>query len=361
MKAKTVLILAVVALLAAGAYVLLGSSPHSERQVPMGSLLMDDLAVNAITGIRIASNAGDVELRKKSGLWTVVNRADYPAAFEKIVDFVRKLQATKVGRSFATDPNLLDRLALHAPGAGTAPEHIGTRVVLTDAGGQPLADIILGSTRESSAGFGGQYVKFTEAAQIHLVDKTFKFVDTTPDGWIREEVVNIDKQSIESVSAYTGPQGDRAYLLKRPSADAAFELTEPPNEAPLISHKTDRLCEALSPLRVSDVRPAAAESRPSPGLSRLEYRLYDGRVYRVYIEPGPEDPEEQGHRIYLRVAYPDDRPETSGKDGGAAPSTGAADPIQLDQWIFLLNDWEFESFVTDPGALTQKTDTKPAS
>ncbi|MFP4347716.1 MAG: DUF4340 domain-containing protein [Desulfococcaceae bacterium] len=289
MKSKTfILLLALCLVLAVAAYFVIHPDPTPENPERTGEALLSELPLGEVAQITVTGPKASVTLKKGETAWTVENRYGFPADFSKLTDLADKLQGMKIGRSFAADEDTLNRLALRPPTAENVPaDQQATRIVLANASEKPLAEVLVGKPREAAAGSGGHYVKPADAETVYLVDKDFKILDTDPSAWLRKEILDVPPGDVARVRALT-PQGEVLYTLKRPEEGASPEFVNPPEGKQVIPSKVNSAFGVLSGFRIEDVADPAVASDKT-GLDQaptLEYRLFDGAVYRLI--PGNE-------------------------------------------------------------------------
>ena len=345
MKSKTLLVLfGVVALLAAVAAILLRPTGEDASRRPLGQKMLSDLPFEKIEKIRIVSSSETVTVEKKPDGWGIVEKSGYPADFSKISELVVKLRELKIGRRFTADEPVTDRLALHPPSAvGADPQKTATQLVLLDAEDRPLADLLIGSARESDRGFGGHYVMRTGQSTVLLVDRSFKYLSAAPSDWLRPEVVDLDSEEIESVAyrqgGEAGEKGEKGYRISRPAKGEAWVLDGAGKDDVVDPGKAGRVAEALSPLMAEDVVPVdkAGVDASFSEADRFVYTTFGGRAYTVLL--GASFTRDEESFTYARLTK--------------MPAPGAAEePDEFAGWIYVLPDWKAKDFTRDRANLT---------
>ena len=342
MKSKTLLVLfGVVALLAAVAAILLRPTGEDASRRPLGQKMLSDLPFEKIEKIRIVSSSETVTVEKKPDGWGIVEKSGYPADFSKISELVVKLRELKIGRRFTADEPVTDRLALHPPSAvGADPQKTATQLVLLDAEDRPLADLLIGSARESDRGFGGHYVMRTGQSTVLLVDRSFKYLSAAPSDWLRPEVVDLDSEEIESVAYRQGGEaGEKGYRISRPAKGEAWVLDGAGKDDVVDPGKAGRVAEALSPLMAEDVVPVdkAGVDASFSEADRFVYTTFGGRAYTVLL--GASFTRDEESFTYARLTK--------------MPAPGAAEePDEFAGWIYVLPDWKAKDFTRDRANLT---------
>ena len=100
-----------------------------------------DFPINDVTHITIKEGGAELNLAKKDEVWTVKERADYPADFAKVSALIRKLWELKPVQDVKAGPSQLARLQLTEPAPGSTS---GTLLDLKGAGDKRLAALLLG-------------------------------------------------------------------------------------------------------------------------------------------------------------------------------------------------------------------------
>jgi len=378
MKPKTLVLLMVVLVVLAGAGALLMYSHETgSTSGEMGAFLFEQLPANDITSIVIETSTSAVTLKKGADGWIVAERYGYPADFSRISDLVRTLKKIKIGRSFGASDEVLKRLSLKSPASADTPEsERGTSVRMSDGEGQTVLQMTLGSTRTRDRQKGppdGQYVMLQGTPQVYLIDTILSAYEGGPARWLEKRPVHVDGNEISRITCL-GPGGtDIRYVLERPAKGKNFELMSPSTGRKLKRSSVNRLSNALSSLKISDVEPVSGVPKPlGPEASpRLDYALFDGRVYHVF--PGTACSATIPCRIRFEVGF--EKPESEikdvggagpGKDRGSAETPSDATPTdkaaeedkRLKSWIFTLPEWQHQAFFIDLGELLENEPEK---
>lgn len=355
--------------------------------------LLPDLPVNDVAEMSIRHADGEVRLAKGDDVWRVESRFGYPANFDKIADFVRKLKDLQIGRSFAATDDILARQSLRMPDEQAIPDdQKAVRVILKDASGKELVDLLVGKRRESSAGGGGHYVMLAASKTVYLVDKSLNRIETDDAEWLKQDLVDVPADKVASVRCLSA-DGQVRYALKRPEKgkDPVFENLPEGKTAPV--SKLSPVFSALSNLKLEDVaEPSLPDGQTGLGDAPcLEYSLYDGTIYKVCVGKPAADEKEEGY-VAISVRFePPPTPtteETSGEkpksdvsatadsDGDGtkadAPESEAADPARLAEaaetlnkkisaWVYVLPKWKMDRLVTDADSLFEAPKEEAAS
>jgi hypothetical protein len=358
MKTRTLLILSgLLAVLIIAGIITMRMNTRNAPDSVMGAYLFRELPVNDIELIFIEGAGESVRLEKKSGKWVVGNRSGYPADFTMITDFVRALRDSKTGRSFEASDASMAGMSLHDPSQDGVPdESKGIRVRLLDKDEKALADLVLGSRRNGSAGgpSGGRYVRFESSSTVYLVNETLELCKPYPAEWIKKDLLDIEASEIKAVACRK--DGTFLYRFERGEGEKNFRpLIFPPGE------KVDRqalkkLSGALASFRIKDVAPASGMDETAFGTC-LEYSLFDGRKISVCREDKGNGKTLPMVRVSAAIDTTHTAEQHSGEttpddriDEETAVETAKVQEI-FSGWIFELSSWRFDSLVTDPAEL----------
>jgi hypothetical protein len=382
MKPKTLVILLVIlAILAGGGAFLIHSRAMRSSPGEIGAYLIEELPANEIASIVIETPTDAVSLKKTADFWIVEERFGYPADFGRISDLVKTLKEVKVGRKFDASENVLKRLAMKSPDDVDAPkEEKGTRIRMTDQAGKPVLGMVLGKTRSRDHQKGppdGQYVRLSEAPDVCLIDKILSPFESGPAEWLEKSPVRIDAGEIRKITCLWPGETSVRYAFERPVKGKDFVLIDPSTDRNIKTSSLNRLSNALSSLKIEDVEPASAASdaMEEDASVRLDYTLFDGRVYHVHT--AKTCPEALPCRIRLGVgeelptgqeAGADQTAETEEKaspgiksEEATAVVTATAENERLRHWVFTIPEWQHQAFFTDlEKLLEEKAEQKGA-
>lgn len=385
MNTKTFIILvAVVAVLAGISYILLRPQGAEQSADRMGAAPFSDLPANDITAIEISDATAHVHLKKGESVWQVADRYDYPADFGKIADLVKKIVNLKISRSFQAPAETLDRLGLNAPDAENKPAtSLGTRIRLMD-NDKVLLELILGTFRESQTGQDGQFLRREQQETVFVVNSAFRFLKPAPAEWLEKEPLQIDAKRVSQVQYFDG-DGTVRYTIERPSEDRPAVLVDVPKGRTPAQYRIDQVIDAIAPLKIEDIAAARGTSPAAVSASggHFQYRLFDGRIIRLYtlgaVPNATADNPSFGLRLEVDYQAPEKPAATMEK---ATASKGNADTgekedtpamiaekaktlnAKVNGWIYQVAKWQRDSFITDPEEFLEKekpTPTRPKS
>jgi hypothetical protein len=398
MKLKSLLILLVITSVLAGLSTLV-LKPRNDEQTKIGAPLLPDLPVNDVARMTLTSSDSSVVLVKGTDIWRVESRYGYPADFDQISEFVRKFSKLKIGRSFEGSPETLARLQLIDPTtAEAAPQESGTRAQMDAADGKTIAAYILGSPRSTdSGGGGGQYIRQADGSTVYLVDESFRFLEKEPAEWLQQDLLDIKETEVRQVDCYPDGAEKPRFTVSRSEKGKPAALQEVPKDRKADPVKVEQLLGALAPLKIKDI--AGDRQVPAPPQAEglhLVYTLFNGQ--RIHIYPRKqEDGEEARYELQAFVTYQappaDEEAETDTAAAADADTSAPADDektpdkattdtaaakaeddkaptaqeiqaltddlsAKLSGWIFLIEEWQWKSFITEVNGLLEETEKK---
>jgi Domain of unknown function (DUF4340) len=211
--------------------------------------------------------------------WTLAEKGGYPVDGGKIRQTLLGFAELKLVEPKTRKPDLYKRLDVEDPGTDRGKETNHSKlVVLSDAKGERLAELIVGKRRADSLGTGidGLYVRHPGDAQAWLAQGTVD-LPSEPKEWLDKKVVSIPASRIRQV-VLTHPDGT-TLTLKRDKEDAKLAVADAPADA---KFKNDGAVAepagVLDSLELNDVRPAAEMPAPAEGAAKAEWTTFDGLV-----------------------------------------------------------------------------------
>jgi len=355
MNAKTVLLLTLLAGLAAlGAWFLAfrpaapggpAGGGGGERLVAPG--IRD--AAGTLARIEIEKTGERVELEKADGGWVVASLGGYPADAGRVRRLVTTLSELRVVEEKTARPEFYSRLAVQWPDAGGDADDPGaarpTLVRLLDAEGEPIAEIVLGSTT-----FVGtdavQHARPLGDEQSVLVSSRVE----APAGtmrWINARFIELPRDSVERVTI-THPDGETV-TVSRGSGDADFAVENvPEGMEPISEGQANRVGNALAFVNFTEVRAKdAAERAPEPVTA--VYETFEGLTLTLSVEPIPSAAEGGGSG-----------PAGAWVEASASGEGADAYADRFARWSFRLPASAAESLSRHPSDLLRPVETDEA-
>jgi hypothetical protein len=333
MKGKNLVILLVAVVVLGSAWYFLSKSNQaswSEGSKGGGKKVVE-FPLNDVARINIKSPTSELNLVKKNDVWTVQERADYPASFEQVSTLLRKLWELKTVQEVKVGASQLPRLELVEPGKG---DSAGTLVQFFGADGKPLQSLLVGKKQMRkgeggedpfggggmSAGFAtGRYVKPVAGAKVSLVSDPLDDVDPKPDRWLSKDFIKIESPKSIAVTK-TVDAGDQKPLLtqdhlwaiSRENASGEWTLANAKPEEKLDTGKTSSLNNVFSSASFNDVQ--APDAKLEEPVTTATIETFDGFKYELKIgkavgENHPVTVSVSGNFPKERTPAADEKPE----------------------------------------------------
>ena len=278
-------------------------------------------SVEAARSITIDSALDEFVLERTEAGWVMPSRDNYPVRTDQLAALDRLLGGLTYAGARTADPDKHDRLGLAAGG-----ENAGTRVIVRDADGNVLADILLGESTGERI-----YVRFpgrdrTYAASYDVPGGDVPALAEATD-WLALDFLDLGTNTI--ARAQITPAEGPAYLLERAGLSVRnFALREPPGWRPITAAAGNGPANALSRVRFRDVR--AADRVEGEVVARHVAETFSGiRVSIDVVERG----ETRWARIEARALSDD------------AEAAVAALNAAAEGWAFLLSDLTLDRMI----------------
>ncbi len=206
-------------------------------------------------------------LQLNDGKWTVAERYQLEAKFEKLASLLKTLADSKLKERKTRKPENFDVLGVNAE------EATEIKVVTPDG----RYSVLAGNSDQKRK---GQYVRLFEgeavANQVWLTDQVVD-ISSSPADWLEDEIIDVEADRIQEIS-YTQEQE----VLGVVRQDGQLKISDLPADAELrYSSVVDTLGRALSNVRMQDVLPAAEIDFSGAGYAR--FRLEDDLEIKIQL------------------------------------------------------------------------------
>ncbi len=382
MNRKQLFLLVVAGLLLGGlAYYQLSQrrAEFDERDAGVGKSLLGDFPANDVTQIVIKSPTGEVNL-VKGEVWSVKERAGYPAAFGEISEVVRKFWDLKPAQSQKVGPSQWGRLELLPPDTKEAGTNAATLVELRGKDGKAIRSVLLGKKqmRVSGGGMGGfpvgRWLALPDNKEsVFLVNETFSEVEPKAATWLNKDFFKVEKvKAITLVST----NAELSWELTRTNETADWVLSDLKAEEALDKGKVSSFSWAFSSPSFNDVHPKDApevkDAFTAP--TSITLKTVEGFEYAVKVGAQP-DPESYVLTIATtaelpkeRVASAEEKPEDKEKNEKAwkEQQDKLKEKLKKEQalggWVYQVAKWSVDSVLKDRAALlvSKSTNAAPA-
>jgi hypothetical protein len=234
------------------------------RESRMGDKMLPNFRLNDVAAIHIRG-ASELNIVHKDGLWRVHERADYPANYQLVRDFLMKVADAKVVQSEMIGPSQHAKVELDEPGRGAG----GTLLEFMDAQGKVMNTLLVGKRhprqRNESAAidlgalFDGRYILLPgDPNNVLLVSDELAAAAPDPSLWLSRDFFKIENiQDISMVS--TNAAGSWELLRENPPWPWTL-VSAQPGEV-LNTNFAAQLAEMLGFLTYVDVAPGYSATR----------------------------------------------------------------------------------------------------
>ena len=215
-------------LLAAMAVITTCIAVFAERRVdevaatPREPLFFPSLAaaLPEVAAIDVTRAAGRFTLTRAEGGWRNEGLAGYPAISDRADDVLAKLAGLRRVAPRTARARLYRRLGVEDVAEGAT----STRLTLHNAGGEVLADLIVGAAQRNGVqrSTPGTYVRMPDAARVWLAYGSFD-VHHDAANWSERRLVDIAPDAVMALEV-VHPDGDRIQVVRDGSADGALTM-----------------------------------------------------------------------------------------------------------------------------------------
>lgn len=321
MNRKQLTVLIVAGLVIGGAAIFISRNKDKMQATSnqrIGQQVVKNFPINDVERITVKHGTDQMNLTRKDGRWVVVERADYPANFGNVSEFLRKVWDLKVAQPVRITEKQLARLEL-TPQAGTVVE-------FKDKSGKVLNTLLLGKKHmrdNSHAGndpFGGggggwpdgRYLMVgNDVKTAAVVSEPFANVEVKPADWVDKEFFKIEKHKSIAV---TSPSVTNTWKLARESETNEWKLVDAKAGEQLDTAKAGSVTSVLAYPSFTDVATNAAPDQTGmdkPVVSKIE--TFDGFSYDIKVGKKVAD-DRDDHYLQVAVNGTFNKERTPGKD-----------------------------------------------
>lgn len=236
--------------------------------------------LNDVSHVTIRGGGSELNLvKKQEDVWTVRERADYAADFDKIKALLSKLWELRPVQDVKIGPSQLGRLQLGEPGPDA--NNSSTLIELKGAGDQRLAAVLLGKTHLQNSdelpGQGGgvpigRYVMTKDGSnRVFLISDTLNEAQTKPEQWLNRDFVKVESPKLIAV---TGSAPGVNWKVTRENPSASWKLADAKNGEDFDNAKVSALANLFAGAPFVDVlapdAPVADTGLDKPSTARFE-------------------------------------------------------------------------------------------
>ena len=345
MRARTAIILAAIAVIVLGAGWYFSRPPVSVSESATearGQLAFPGLAPKLASAARveITAKGQTLAIAKQGELWGLPDRGNYPVQQDRLRELLTGLTELRITEPRTADPSLWERLGVGDPMSATSTANL---VKVLDAGGQPLAQLIVGHRRVRTQGNVPEsiYVRRPGENQSWLAEGRLP-VDADPALWLDRDIANIDNKLVASVAVH---RGDGTLEFGR---DGDKEVLKSPADHPkLDDYRVQDVFRSLETLTLTDVKPVAQE--PGEKIGTATITLADGSVVDVTVFAVAKPNAKDAPDIWTQYAVHGDS------------DTAKKLAARVSGWAYQVGSWKEKAFVPELADLKAEETTPPAS
>ena len=279
-RARSVLILAVVTLVAVGAVFFVERGPDTaehDGEVVFPALLGQ---VNSVARVRVTGNEGTFTLVRDGDAWVVEEKERYAADPDRVHKLLLGAAGMKRVEPKTGNPDLYPKLWLEDPSGKDAKSVL---YALQDASGAELASWVLGNRRpsKSDASRTELYIRVDGDPMAWLVEGSVPGGSMMID-WLDRMVARIGRERLRGVEVVHADDTVIAVDKSAP-ADADFALRGIPADREVDSqYRINDIGRFLEDLRFEDVAPSSSLSFAGSVDKRVKVTTFDG--LRIHLD-----------------------------------------------------------------------------
>jgi hypothetical protein len=368
MKSKqlTILVLAALVLGGGGLLVLKNrQAEFAESKGNVGGVVLGTFDVNAVAGLRLTQGTNAVNITKAGDDWVVKERGGYPANFDEVRSFVRKLAELKVTQPVKVGASRLPMLELT--------KEAGTFVEFLDKDGKALKSVTLGKQLSAAGGndnspFGGgggmpngRYLQTGAGPEtVVVVNDPLSSAKTDASEWIAKEFIKVE-QPVSVVVA--GTTATNRFSLVRTNEFADWTLADAQPGEDLDKNKLFSFNSLLSAPSFNDLmlapdlaklgldQPTKAIIRTAGGFTyEVKLGVADGDNYPLQVSVSADLKKQ-------REAGTDEKPEDKAKldkefaDKLAKQEEKLKSEQAFAKWTYTVSKWTVDALLKGRGEL----------
>jgi hypothetical protein len=386
MNRKQLVIILIVGLVVGGAGFLLNrqkSASFERTQKSATGTLLGDFPINDTTLISIRHGSNEVNLANVKGdLWTVRERADYPANASQVIEFGRKLVDLRAAQNQKIGESQLGRLNLLDPAKGST--NSATLVELKGKDGKVIRSVRLGkeSMRDSGGPMGGggwpngRWIYLPDQPGVaYLTSESFANIEPNPEQWLDKDFVHVEKARSIDVNF---PVSTNSWKVTRETETGEWKLADAKSGETLDASKVASVSNPLSAASFADVRAGTTlEGTGSNAPVVVTIDTFENFHYVAKIGGKTDDNYSMTVAVTAqlakeRVPGKDEKPEDKAKldKEFKASQDKLEEKLKKEQafgkWTYLVSSWGIEplmkhrsDLMTNPSSTNSLSSTQP--
>ncbi len=270
MKARTTIILAVVAAILVVIAVVSNRSEKARETMASGPIFAD-LVEDAVTSIRMTTEKDTVRLAKSDEGWLVATEGNYRADQRAMDQIMEKLPSLDRRYLRSSNPEMQATFEVD--------DSSGTEIEIF-AGNRSVAHMRMG---KNGPDFRSQYIRPVGTNQVYLVpDRLSTAFNAGRPTWRDKTIFDFDQEKVAQLRVHSSEE--ESYVLAK-NDQGVFVMTEP-DSVGVKPNLVTSMTRGLSNLRCDafpDSVPALPDAGLAPPLRQIEVSLDDGASYVLNV------------------------------------------------------------------------------
>jgi hypothetical protein len=242
--------------------------------------------VNNVAKIEIRNAKSEFSMTLDGENWGMDKKDGYRVEFQKVKSAIVNLSNFKLIEKKTADEARYERLELNDPSDEQAKSR---KIILKDAKGAVLADVVIGKVNPNLFGTGGAgtYIRRADEKGTWLARGQVELGEE-PNNWMARQIVNYGQEKVRRV-VVANPEGAEIILAKSDVKDPNFTIENLP-EGRAIKNKdeADPLAGVMWRMMFDDVQKAEKQEWPAnPWVAH--YTVWDGFTVRIETAKFGED------------------------------------------------------------------------
>jgi hypothetical protein len=330
-------------------------------------LLGDKFPINDVAELNIKHGANELDLIKKNDTWRVRERADYPANFSQISEFLIKAADLKVIQNEQVGPSQLARLQLES-GTGT---NAGIILDFKNKDGKSIKTLTLGkkhlgkpTRQQSQFSMGnegmadGRYVFAGGNTQnALLIADPLNNIEAKPDVWLRKDFFKVERPKSVAV---TFPAMTNSWKIVRDTETGDWNFADAKGDEKLDQARASGVSSPFASPSFNDVLLPGAKPEAS-GLDKptvVTVQTFDDFTYTVNV--GTKTNDDYPITVSVVANFPkerilakDEKPEDKTKADAAWKTrqseldTKLKQAKEFENWTYLVPSWTVDPILKD--------------
>jgi Domain of unknown function (DUF4340) len=288
MRARSFLILsAITVVVTAAAVVAVVSEDHPRSSIESGGPVFPGLSdrLGEVVAVVVRDAERTATIHRVDNGWGLVESNNYPVPADKVRDLVRSLVELAKSEAKTDRPERYSRLAVNDV---SAPDAQSKEVILQDAAGAPIADLIVGNPAAGLGDDGATYVRVAGESQAWLARGALH-PSTEPRDWVESKLMELPAAAIHRIKI-AHPDKSTVTVTRDSAGGGGFQLAELPADGKLKRpDAVEAVVQALSDIPIEDLAPIDEEMFPKDKTIVVTIEQEDGKKIAFKIAEGQGD------------------------------------------------------------------------